>query len=351
MPEPPFPGLRNRGIFRKQWDEGHREHPLFGGALFVADSVNGKDPKWWIENFVVYLRTERGLLESSVKTYKDDLRNYLEFLSRKGVTPDQAGTETVVNYLAWLQNQKLSPATVNRRLTVIRIFHRFLIREGLASTDPTLHLLPPKYPQTLPQVLSVQEATTLLEQLRAALDTSVGKNLPLLLRDYAMLELMYATGVRVGELVAMRVDSVNLETGFVRVLGKGGKERLVPIGSAAIWALRRYLNEGRPILDKGRNNPLLFLNRNGKGLRRETVIRLVERYTALILNRKTSPHKIRHTFATHLLQGGADLRSIQELLGHARITTTQRYTHLVTSQLKQAYLDAHPRAKREGTSS
>ncbi|MCS7187916.1 MAG: tyrosine-type recombinase/integrase, partial [Armatimonadota bacterium] len=206
-----------------------------------------------------------------------------------------------------------------------------------------------KYQQTLPQFLSVSETITLLERMRDLVNSAMGKYLPLLLRDYAMLELLYATGVRVGELVSLRVDSVNLETGFVRVFGKGGKERLVPLGSAAIEALRRYLTESRPILERGRSNPLLFLSKRGKGLRRETVIRLVERYTSLLLSRRLSPHKIRHTFATHLLQGGADLRSIQELLGHARITTTQRYTHLVTPQLRQTYLNAHPRAKRNGT--
>jgi integrase/recombinase XerD len=313
----------------------------------MTENLNGKDPKRWLDTFVIYLRTERGLLESSVKTYADDLRNYLEFLAQRGVSPDQAGTEAVVNYLAWLQGQSLSPATISRRLTVIRVFHRFLVREGLASRDPTLHLMSPKQPQTLPQFLSVQEATRLLESLRSIALSAQGQKSPLLIRDYAMLELLYATGIRVGELVNLRVDSVNLETGFIRVLGKGGKERLVPLGSAAAEALRRYLKESRPLLDKN-GSPYLFLNRRGKNLRRETVIRLVERYTDLILDRKMSPHKIRHSFATHLLQGGADLRSIQELLGHARITTTQRYTHLVTPQLRQTYLEAHPRAKRNG---
>lgn len=313
-------------------------------------NLNGKDLRWWLDSFVLYLRTERGLLESSVKTYADDLRDYLEFLAQRGIAPDQAGTETVVGYLAWMQGQNLSVATVTRRLTVIRVFHRFLVREGLASRDPTLHLPSPKHQQTLPQFLSVSEAATLLDRMRELVNSATGKSLPLLLRDYAILELLYATGVRVGELVSLRVDSVNLETGFVRVFGKGGKERLVPLGRAAGEALRRYLTESRPILERGRGSPLLFLSKRGKGLRRETVIRLVERYTNLLLDRRLSPHKLRHTFATHLLQGGADLRSIQELLGHARITTTQRYTHLVTPQLRQTYLNSHPRAKRTGTS-
>ncbi len=314
----------------------------------MEKKLNGKDLKWWLDTFVLYLRTERGLLESSVKTYADDLHNYLEFLTENGVAPDQGGTEIVVNYLARLQGQNLSAATINRRLTVIRVFHRFLVREGLASRDPTLHLLSPKHQQTLPQFLSVSEAATLLDRMRDLVNSASGKHLPLLLRDYAMLELLYATGIRVGELVSLRVDSLNLETGFVRVFGKGGKERLVPLGSAAIEALHRYLTESRPILERGRGNPMLFLSKQGKGLRRETVIRLVERYTNLLLDRQLSPHKLRHTFATHLLQGGADLRSIQELLGHARITTTQRYTHLVTPQLRQTYLSSHPKAKRNG---
>lgn len=303
--------------------------------------------KGWIDNFVFYLRTERGLLESSVKAYADDLRNYLAFLSQRKIEPEQVGAETVVNYLAWLQGQNLSAATVSRRLTVVRVFHRFLVREGLASRDPTLHLLSPKQQQALPQFLRISEVTTFLDGMRDFVKFAGGKTLPLLLRDYAILELLYATGIRVGELVMLRVESVNLETGFVRVYGKGGKERLVPIGSAAAESLRRYLQESRPILDRGRGNPLLFLSKRGRSLRRETVIRLVKRYTNLLLNRPLSPHKIRHSFATHLLQGGADLRSIQELLGHSRITTTQRYTHLVTPQIRQTYLNAHPRAKKD----
>ncbi len=313
----------------------------------MEEHVNGERLKGWLDAFVLYLRTERGLLESSVKTYANDLQNYLEFLARRGIKPDQVGTEAVVNYLAWLQSQNLSAATINRRLTIVRVFHRFILREGLASRDPTLHLLSPKHQQPLPQFLSVSEVTTLLDQLGKLVDSASGKNLPLLLRDYAMLELLYATGIRVGELVALRVESLNLETGFVRVYGKGGKERLVPLGSAAINALRRYLTESRPILDRGNGSPFLFLSRRGQGLKRETVIRLVKRYTNLFLNRRLSPHKIRHSFATHLLQGGADLRSIQELLGHSRITTTQRYTHLVTPQIRQTYISAHPRAREK----
>ncbi len=307
----------------------------------------------WLDAFVLYLRTERGLLESSVTAYAEDLRHYLTFLAERNLSPETVGTDTVVAYLAWLQGCHLSAATVQRRLTVIRSFHRFLVREGLATHDPTLHLPSLKQPQTLPRFLSVTEAITLLEQLKSRLASlnPKAKNAPLLLRDYAMLELLYATGIRVGELVALRLDSVNLDTGFVRVMGKGGKERLVPLGSAAQDALARYLTEGRPQLERGKGSPLLFLNRSGKGLRRETVIRLVNRYTEWFLKQRYSPHKLRHSFATHLLQGGADLRSIQELLGHARITTTQRYTHLVTPQLRQTYLTAHPRAKRNGDSS
>ncbi|MCS7265250.1 MAG: site-specific tyrosine recombinase XerD [Armatimonadetes bacterium] len=310
--------------------------------------TNGK-LKNWLDNFVLYLRTERGLLESSVKTYADDLKNYLSFLADKGIEPNQAGTETIVNYLAWLQGQNLSVATINRRLTVLRVFYRFIVREGLASRDPTLHLLSPKYQQSLPQFLSVSEVKALLDKIHELANSEAGKNLPLLIRDYAIFELLYATGIRVGELVSLKVDSVNLDTGFVRVYGKGGKERLVPLGRAAINALRRYLTESRPILDRRVGSPLLFLSKRGRGLRRESVIRLVERYTNLLLSRRLSPHKIRHSFATHLLQGGADLRSIQELLGHSRITTTQRYTHLVTPQIRKTYNDAHPRARRSET--
>ncbi|MFA0774313.1 MAG: hypothetical protein KEFWMYNX_002351 [Candidatus Fervidibacter sp.] len=296
----------------------------------------------WLAEFALYLRTERGLLESSVRAYAEALHHYLDFLATRGIAPTEAGTDVVVAYLAWLQSRHLSPATISHRLTVVRLFHRFLVREGFCAHDPTLHLPSPKQPQKLPQFLSVTEARELLERLKALSDE---KPSPLLLRDYAMLELLYATGLRVGELVTLRMDGVNLETGFVRVMGKGGKERLVPLGRAAKEALQRYLAEGRSQLDRGKGNPTLFLSRRGKGLRKETVIRLVVRYTQTLLGRRLSPHKLRHTFATHLLLGGADLRSIQELLGHSRITTTQRYTHIVTPQLRATYHAAHPRAR------
>lgn len=314
--------------------------------LGTENRLKGASPDaLWVDVFVLYLRTERGLLENSVQAYADDLRHYLAFLAQRGMTPTDAGTDVIVAYLAWLQGKNLAPATISRRLTVVRLFHRFLVREKLSDRDPTLHLPSPKQPQTLPQFLSVSEAEQLLEGLKISV-LGAQSATPLLLRDYAMLELLYATGIRVGELVTLRLDSVNLDTGFVRVTGKGGRERLVPLGKAATNALHRYLAEGRPTLDKGRGSPLLFLSRRGKGLRRETVIRLVERYTQKLLDRKLSPHKLRHTFATHLLQGGADLRSIQELLGHSRITTTQRYTHIGTPQLRNAYLASHPRTKR-----
>lgn len=300
----------------------------------------------WVGLFVLYLRTERGLLESSVKAYVDDLSYYLEFLAHRKVSPTEVSTDVIVAYLAWLQGRNLSPTTVGRRLTVVRLFHRLLVRDGLTNRDPTLHLPSPKQPQTLPQFLSVTEAQQLLDSFAETLPTCTHAYLPILLRDQAIMEMLYATGIRVGELVSLRMDSVNLETGFVLVIGKGGKERLVPLGRAAIDALKRYISEGRQRLDKVRGNPFLFLSRRGKPLRRETVIRLVERYTQVVLKRKISPHKLRHTFATHLLQGGADLRSIQEFLGHSHITTTQRYTHVVTPQLQKAYLTAHPRAKR-----
>ncbi|MER3500976.1 MAG: hypothetical protein IMHGJWDQ_000794 [Candidatus Fervidibacter sp.] len=313
----------------------------------MPQRLREREQQKWLEAFLLYLRTERGLLETSVQAYADDLRDYLTFLARRGVAPTEATTEIVVAYLAQLQRRALSPATVSRRLTVVRTFHRFLVREGASVHDPTLHLPSPKQPQTLPQFLTVAEAFSLLEHLKALTDKTVGKQRILLLRDYAMLELLYATGVRVGELVSLRWESVNLETGFVRVMGKGGKERLVPLGRAAVEALQRYLTESRPVLERGKGSPFLFLSNRGKGLRRETVIRLVQRYAQSFLHRRLSPHKWRHSFATHLLQGGADLRSIQELLGHARITTTQRYTHLVTPHLRQTYLATHPRAKRE----
>ncbi len=295
--------------------------------------------------FGLYLRAERGLMESSARGYLHDLTSYLFFLNERGVSPMEVDTEDVLAYLSLLHQRRVKPSTLSRRLTVIRLFHRYLVREGKTKIDPTVHITGPKLTQSVPVFLSHEETVMLLNG-----GDGGSRDRLIRMRDAAILELFYASGLRVGELTSLRVDQVDLETGFLRVLGKGGRERIVPLGNPARQALNRYLKEGRHRWERGASGNLLFLSKRGLPLRKETVIRIVQRYTLWRIGKKISPHKLRHTFATHLLFGGADLRVIQELLGHARITTTQRYTHIArVSQLRNAYARTHPRARSEGS--
>lgn len=277
-------------------------------------------------------------MESSVKDYLLDLKSYLQFLKERSVAPAAATMEDVLTYLTYLHQRRLTGATIGRRLTVIRLFHRFLVRNGKADQDPTLHISGPKLAETIPLFLTLEEMDHLLND-----EQPLTKDPDLSLRNQTILELFYACGLRVGELVGLKVDQVDLETGFVRVMGKGGKERLVPLGRSARQAIAAYLNQVRAKWDRGRSGGVLMITKKGLPLRRETVIRIVERYALWRIGKKISPHKIRHTFATHLLYGGAGLRVIQELLGHSQITTTQRYTHIARlSQLKETHRQSHP---------
>ncbi len=290
-----------------------------------------------VDRFLEHLVVERGLAQNSLEAYRRDLTRYSAYLKgrRKRVTAlDRA---EVPRYLLALREAELSPRSVARHLSAIRQFHRFLAREGHAAEDPTSHLESPRPWRRLPTVLSCDEVDRLLAPREA--------RTPQEFRDRAMLELLYASGLRVSELVGLRLADLNLAVGIVRVLGKGDKERLVPLGDAAAESLRAYLAHGRSRLEKRRPSPHLFLGRHGRGLTRQMFWQILKRYVrAAGITKSASPHTLRHSFATHLLERGADLRSVQLMLGHADIGTTQIYTHLSRAHLKAIYDKYHPRA-------
>ncbi|HBT47384.1 MAG TPA: site-specific tyrosine recombinase XerD [Peptococcaceae bacterium] len=291
-----------------------------------------------LDDFLYYLAVERGLAENTLASYHSDLEQYLNYLAEARVTSlEEAGRGLIVAYLVRLQQQGRSPATICRHLAALRSFYQFLVREGVLATDPTATMESPRQARKLPRVLTVQEVEMLLNQPRTK--TPAG------LRDKAMLELLYASGLRVSELVSLNVDQVDLQEGYVRCTGKGSRERVVPIGPVACFYLKAYLEQGRGRLLKGRKETALFVNQQGKRLSRQGCWKIIKAYArAAGLPLNITPHTLRHSFATHLLENGADLRSVQELLGHADISTTQIYTHLTQKKIREIYNHTHPRA-------
>jgi len=293
-------------------------------------------------DFLAYLELERGLSRNTLQAYRSDLLQYGEFLRVRGVGAEQASHADVSAFLAELASgadgrAPAAAATLGRKAACLRSFYRHLRREGIMQADPTAELRGPRKPQRLPRVLTRDEVNRLLDQPRGS-----G---PLALRDRAILELMYACGLRVSEAVALELGDVDLDEGVLRARGKGSKERLVPVGRQALTAIAAYLRGGRPELLGPRADRRLFLNRRGGGLTRQGLYKIVQGYARRGgLAERMSPHTLRHTFATHLLSGGCDLRSLQEMLGHADLATTQVYTHLTADRLKDAYFSAHPRA-------
>jgi len=291
----------------------------------------------WLNDFLDYIRVERGLAQNTILAYRSDIAHFLAFV-RKRSFPVPAGLrDGLMSYLLQMQRLSFSAATVARRMAALRTFFSFLVRFDYLSSDPTVELGSPRLIQRLPRALTPEEVAKILEAVRV--DTPKG------LRDRAMLELAYACGLRVSELVGLDVGSVNLEAGLVRVFGKGARERVVPVGRAACQALREYLRRGRPVLCGGRQVRALFVNRRGERLTRQGFWKLLKYYArAAGITKNLSPHTLRHSFATHMLENGADLRVVQELLGHADINTTQVYTHLTGKRLREIFALAHPRA-------
>jgi integrase/recombinase XerD len=291
-----------------------------------------------IEDYLDYLGLERGLAENTLESYARDLRQFSRFVSAHCAKSwENLDRGQILLYLDSLRRQGKSAATVSRSLASIRSFFRFLNREGTLAADPAAHLDTPKIAKRLPRVLSTAEVETLLS--RPTLST------PSALRDRAMLEVLYATGIRVSELVSLQVADVNLSAGFIKCTGKGGKERLVPLGSVAIKAVDSYLAMGRPRLIRSREVRALFVNHHGRQMTRQGFWKLLKKRVGETgMEADVSPHTLRHSFATHLLENGADLRAVQEMLGHADISTTQIYTHVTRTRLREIYDKAHPRA-------
>ena len=291
-----------------------------------------------IAEFIGYLSNERGLALNTLESYGRDLRQYSEFLEQHGAgTLSDAARATVVAYLMHLQKQGKATATIARRLAALRAFYQYLVREQHVDKDPTASLESPKLEKRLPKVLTVKEVEQLLRQPDQA--SAPG------LRDRAMLELLYATGSRVSELISLNLGDVSLDSGYMRCAGKGAKERVVPVGSIAVKCLRDYLSQARGRLVSAPEERALFVNHHGRRLTRQGFWKIVKKYARdAKIGKESTPHTLRHSFATHLLENGADLRSVQEMLGHADISTTQIYTHVTKGRLKDVYARAHPRA-------
>ncbi len=284
--------------------------------------------------FLNFCRLEKGLSAASIEAYTADLSRFIAFL---GSVSDLPSTDGIRNYLDHLYQSGLSNRTVARHIITLRNFYGFLLREGEITSDPTEHLRTPRQWQTIPKFLNLQE----IERIIAAPVQSK----PIGQRDRAMLEVLYATGLRVSELCRLNAGDVNLSMGFLKTTGKGNKQRLVPVGKAAIAAIENYLADGRPALLKGRSSRYLFVTARGGCMTRQAFWKLLAGYGRKVgIFRDLTPHVLRHSFATHLLEGGADLRSVQVMLGHADISTTQIYTHVMRSRLRETVERHHPRA-------
>jgi len=289
--------------------------------------------------YIDYLQAERNMSGYTVRNYSRDLRDFFDFVMGRGITSLKDVDKRVLrSYLSQLTAEGRAKSGIARRLSAIRSFYRYLLREEMITASPAATTTSPKLDRRLPAFLTVDEAKRLVE--------SPDLSKPQGQRDRALLELLYASGLRVSELVNMNVEQLNLATNEIRVWGKGSKERVVLIGAPAAHALSTYIQQGRRELLGERRNNALFVNRYGGRLPARTVQKILEKY-ARNINKKVHPHMLRHTFATHLLDGGADLKVVQELLGHADLSSTQIYTHVTQSRARKIYLSAHPMARKE----
>lgn len=296
----------------------------------------------YIAEYLGYLSVERGSSPHTIAAYRRDLTEYARFLAERGITaPDAITRDDVTSFIGMLREKGLAPSTVERKVAALKGLHKFLVRENVTENHPTSGLPLPKVPLHLPDVVSVDDVDRLLSQPFP--DGPVG------LRDRAALELLYGCGFRVSELVGLDLTDLSLSEGFIRVFGKGSKERVVPVGGMALHALSAYLEHGRARLRparslKGESESAVFLSTRGNRLTRQAAYLIVRSYGARV-GLEVHPHTLRHSFATHMLEGGADLRSLQEMLGHADISTTQVYTHVDRRHLREEYLTTHPRAR------
>ncbi len=291
-----------------------------------------------IDAFLNYLSVERGLSRNTIISYSQDLRGYVGYVKSRSINSLSATTKNeIVGFMMARKDRGIAANSVARSLAAIRMFYRFLVRERILNTDPSSLVDSPKLWKKIPETLSVNEVETLLAQPNVR-DQKQG------IRDRAILETLYATGMRVSEAVNLKLDNVNMEVGFLRCVGKGDKERIIPLGKKAIISIKRYLGSSRQILLKNKESEVLFVSRLGRKISRQSLWKLIKRYAKMArIKKPIKPHILRHSFATHLLERGADLRSVQEMLGHASISTTQLYTHINKERLKSIHRMYHPR--------
>lgn len=293
--------------------------------------------KYATEDFYHYLQIERGLSDNTITAYRRDIDKYCIFIMKEIKKKDWKFVTRldIVSFLRQLKEEGKSSATIRRTTSSLRMFHRFLYREEIVEIDVSQHIEIPKKERKLPNILSTEEVEALL---------NIKQDTPLHIRNKAMLELLYATGLRVTELIELKVGDFHLTMGFVHCFGKGSKERIIPVGDLALQAVSDYLQHARPMLKKGDENTL-FLNHHGRPLTRQGFWKIIKKLAKQAhINKKISPHMLRHSFATHLLENGADLRAVQEMLGHEDISTTQIYTHVTKARMKDVYKKYHPRA-------
>ncbi len=290
-----------------------------------------------LNHFISYIRIEKGLSGNTIESYRNDLTRYLAYLDKNNLdTPGEITLKNLRDFTAELLRNRMSVSTVKRCISSIRHFHKFLITEGHTDNDPTAYLESPRGWRRLPDTLTFSEVDALLKQP----DEKVSEGI----RDSAMLELLYATGLRVSELISMKYGNINLEAGFIITTGKGGKERIVPAGDYALDRIKEYLRSARNKLMKNRQSPHLFVTARGNAMTRQGFWKIIKKYAREArISRDISPHTLRHSFATHLLERGADLRSVQMMLGHSDISTTQIYTHINRERLKRIHEKCHPR--------
>ena len=293
-----------------------------------------------IEDYIHFIRVERQLSANTLASYRRDLEGYAQHLQDVQQLKDynEVRREHILLHLENLRTEGKTARTVARHISSIRSFHQFLLREKVTTTDPTVHLEMPQVEQKLPRVLSIEEIDALI--------ATPDRSKPQGVRDIAMLELLYASGMRISELIELNIEDIHLTMGFVRVFGKGRKERIIPLGKGALNAISKYLERARYELQgKYPKTDALFISHRGKRLTRQGCWKIIKEYAQKArINKELTPHVFRHSFATHLIENGADLRAVQEMLGHADIATTQIYTHVTKEQLRKTYLSSHPRA-------
>lgn len=290
-----------------------------------------------IDSFLDYLSVERALAKNTIIAYREDLNIYLDFIAKRKITVLSGITKNdIVEFMLAEKTKGISPTSISRRLAAIRMFHRFLTRERILKNDPTVLIDTPKLWKKVPDALSLNEVEALISQPNVRDYQGA--------RDKAILETLYATGMRVSEATYLKTNNVNLDIGFLRCIGKGNKERIIPLGRKAISSINRYLEFSRPHFLKKKTSEQLFISRSGAKLSRQSVWKLIKRYAKEAkIKKPIKVHTLRHSFATHLLERGADLRSVQEMLGHSNISTTQIYTHIDKERLKTIHKKFHPR--------